>query len=402
MRVLLTCILIFFSTVCYSVDADQLSAISLQYANRNWGTHSFLYAKRARLIEFTNIKSLNAIKKSLESFAKVISTADDELIELFFPESDDLASYNQRILYKEKLERSVAGYETLLNWKTFLDAIGTERWGDQDVDGCDISSNPSMNPLLNPLCGRNTRGNYAISQLTYEQRLNLSLFKQVMLEELDMVSEMGAKVPVGPEIARVFQFITDSRSIDKLIQTGYLLSEDENDPTLHMQNRIEIARALIIQLFKTANGEISNSNLIEISLEDPSCFSHVGQNLNCQFSYIKDLVWNRNSSNILVSNLIFDPKAIKPFLDSMVLKFSNENPESLSRSQMEEFLQRSYFSLCLAYDLNPESIIANQEERQKFIKVLKQGSEYLINRRHIIGLQTARGMHELIIYLETL
>lgn len=379
--------------------------IANQYENRNWNYHTALYARQAHLVDYFDNAILARSKELIQKFVKELEGITGETAALFYPETN-IFTDSDRIVFKDKFVKTVSAYETMLGWVSFLEAIETERWGDVDEGSCHADSNndgsPDVNPLSNPDCGRRSRGNYAVSNLTNFQRLSLSDFKQVVLDELDLIKETNGKIPVGPGPARVFQFLFDSRAIDKLIQESYVKASDLGNPDLRKQNLIDIGRALIVQVFQTENGKIINSDLVEVLLEDNRCFlEEKKQEIDCQLSYVKSLIWDRNmSADQLVTNLILDPKGIKPVFDSLISKFSEENPESVSRQQMLELLQRAYFSLCLAYEIEPEELSVSPTFLNHIIKQIKLSADYLINKRNIIGLQIARGLQELILFLE--
>lgn len=394
MKSLLILIVLIFSNISVASERTQLNTIAAQFKNRGWKYHNVVFQRHAHLVNYGNTDILSGAVDSLDEFIADFSEFTDEQLAAFYPEAS-IGTQSERVVVREKLLTERGYYSVLMDWPILLLTLETERWEDPDPSTCSASQNKMIEA-----CGRKTRGDFVISSLTYNQRRELPALKEVALSELDTIAKSDLKLPVGPGLARLFQILPDSRSIDKLIQTNYVTIEDPNNSDLRKINIIEIARALIVQVFQDQQGNILNSDLVEIVLEKNACIGELDE-VDCQLQYIKDLVWDVDfNSEEIVTNLILDPKGPGVLAEALITKFSKENPEAVTRAQLLNFLERAYFSIILAYDLNPLDPAVGPVFREQFTFHLKAGIEYLINRRNIIGLQMARGLQELIRFVE--
>lgn len=375
----------------WSITAAEMSKISEQFFNRGWQHEAVLYMRHAHMSNYSNSDYLQKAQELISSYTVQLGTLSDEQASLFYPQAK-LESVGQRIVLKDSLQNVALSYKTLQGWTDFITAVNTDLWA--DGEDCEVN-----NPMVTD-CGRETRGNFAITQLTDYQRQNLGKFKTIILGELDIVKSAAPGMPIGPGPARVFQFLYDSRAINKLIQQAYVRYDDPDDANVRRTNIVDVARAIIIQIYKEPNGTMTTSDNREIELDSPACLEKQGDLRSiCQLEYTRALVWDKDfSSTEAVTNLVLDRKAIRPFFDALIATFTEQNPESVSREQLIEFIERTYFTLCLAYDLDPSPghLILLADFVDRLDDQARYGIEYLIYRRNIVGLHVARGLQELI------
>lgn len=392
--------LLFFlvTSNAYSMTATALMDSAEQYANRNWQYQASLLARRAHLVDYTNTSLIARAKKLLENFSfSLANEVPSSDLATFYPGSN-LSTASSVVEMREKLFKKTEGYKILLSWDIFLKAVNKPRW--EDKTGC-------VNSDLNDVkCGRKSAGDYAIKNLTYEQRQNLKNFKDIVIDDLQLIREDTLGVPPGPGLARIFQILVDQRSIPALIQIPYVSMKDFNNSAIQQTNIIEIGRALIVQGFQSStSSEITNSNDDTISLEDITCYNDLNPSAEttCQLAYIRKLVWDKTSSSYSnVKNLILDPKAIKPFSNALISHFTTLN--QFEKSDLASFLKEAYIALAIAYDMDPLTL-NNQigaDFKKSFLEQIKDTIEFLNDKRDIVGLHIARGLEELHLFIEGL
>lgn len=386
--------LIFSALFSLNLAATTSVDIAKQFSNRNWHYHAANHAKYGHLIDYHNPNVINDSLSQIQALFTVLATNTEADIKNFFPEFG-INSGSDQIALKEELTRTITGLKAMLRWDNFLVALQTDRW--EDLSGCNTSD-----PLWDPNCGRRTRGNFAIGNMTVAQRKNLLELKELALEHLKTIAELKGTVVINSGPLRVFQFLLDSRSIEAMIQISYVKASDPSNDSIRKTNLIELGRALIVQSFQGTNGHITNSNSMAIDLEKNYCLTLTPPaDINCQLDYIRKLIWDPGFSadDPLMSNLILDPKGIKPLMNSLIAKFKKENEEAVSRDQLLEFIQRAYISLCIAYDKNPLAPAIGDDFKDLFIDQMMATMDYLIVKRDIIGLQMSRSMQELIVFV---
>ena len=377
-----------------------VSDVSKQYSNRNWNYPAIEVAIKYRHLDYSDLSLVSTAVSSISKLESDFNLESFEDLTVFYPTAELLDSSNLSE-FLAQLNSLKQSYLTYLKWDIIFDAISEERW--EDADPVDCKESQAI-PIDNQNCGRKSKGNYAFSNLSSSQRATINELKDAVIAEIDFYKNAKNDIIIGPGPAMIFQFLYDSRAIDKLIQPSFVQKNDPLNLDLRKRNIIEIGRALVIQMFQDKNGKITNSDLKEIILEKNICFSlPLNQRMDCQLNYLRALIWDPQMQvgNQVITNLILDPKGIRPLFDSLVLNFSRENSEEISREQLLEFLERVYVTLCIAYDSNPMNPQYSDEFINKFITQTKQSIEYLINKRNIIGLKIARGLQELILFLET-
>lgn len=382
--------ILLISSASYATTGEDLLKISKQFQNRNWNYNAALYARHAHLADYSNVELLEESKSLIQIFVDNLQVISGEVASVFYPESG-IESENDRIVVKDSFLSVVKSYDILLDWDSFLTALGTNRW--EDLESCDISD-----PINDLGCGRETKGNWAVAHLTDYQRQNLSAFKQVVLGELQLIEANDFGVPVGPGAARVFQFLFDSRSIPLLLQRSYAFSQDLSDPDLAKMNKVDLLRAVIVQLFQEQGGRRYDSSSNVIELTSAECSS---KDVDCELEYMRELFIDPTLSySLTAKNLFLDQKLVKPLMDSFVAHLRSSGTVIIPQEKMENFLKKIYFSICELQGINPLSPDMSQAYKLRVIDQLKFASEYLINNRDIAGLQVAKGLQTLIRFIE--
>lgn len=385
--------LLLLTSISHATTGEELLKISKQFQNRNWHYNAAVYARQAHLIDYSNVELLEQSKSLISIFVQSLQNVNGKIASLFYPESG-IKNESDRITIKNKFVSTVESYDVLLGWDSFLTALDTEEWNDSNPGLCAEAVDPSVSEF----CGRETKGNWAIANLTDYQRQSISTFKDVVIEELTLIQNSDLSIPIGPGAARVFQFLFDSRVIPLLLQRTYSSISDETNLSLKKVNSLEILRALIIQTFREQGGELVTSGFKDIFLENTDCES---KNIDCQLQYIRSLFLDENfSSSQLVTNLILDKKIIKPFLNSLVASLKSRNLTQISREELEQLSLSIYLSICELQGLDPFAPDVSAEFKFRLVKQLKLGMNHLILRGDVIGLQLSKGLYELINYIE--
>ncbi len=389
-------VLIMILLLPLSALADSSAQTAKQFSNRNWHYHAAVEAREAQLVDYLDFELISKSRGHINNFLNSIRSLSNEQLEKFYPELD-ASSESDRVVLDERYTKAINGYDVLLGWPALLEALNEEKW--DDTGTCNLTGDV----MANPNCGRRSKADYVVTRLTSSQRSRLDELKQVVMDDLDLIRLSNGRVIVGSGPVRFFQAFHDSRVVDKLIQPAYVKVSDPLDANLRKKNLIELGRALIIQFFQGKNGRIVNSNLMDIDLESDDCLELPSNEVDsCQLNYIRTLIWDPayEADDFVVNNLIIDSIGITPLMDSLIKKFSAENPEYVSRVQMEEFIERAYLTLCIAYDVDPLEPPISSQFKAQFIQHVMLSSDYLIQKRSIIALHMARGLQELVIFLE--
>ncbi len=401
MKIWISCFIFFLSFNASALDGEDILEISTQFQNRNWNYHSMLYSRRAHLASYENSSYLTQAISYMSYFINKLDSLNDDSSSGFFPEAN-ISSESDRIVVKDQFKDVLANYNLLANWSDFLSVLGEENWEDTDSVACAALSDP-INETGNENCGRKTKGNYLIANLTYDQRESLNSFREVVLKDLDVINSEELALPVGPGIARVFQLFLDERAVDRLLNQGYLKNADQTDPEKKKKNTIAILRSILIQLFLDSNGDMINSDLKDIKLEEASCLALATPTLqnDCQLSYVRNLFADIDaSSSGQITNLILDPKISKPL--SISFQKGVESIEDVDDVILQNKLKQYYFALVEGFGIDSENPTYDSEFLAALETQLQRTSESLLYSGDLNSLKLARGLHNTIIFLRSL